>query len=151
MARTKLQITVSNGLRTSGVAVKVGFENHEVRASNRRLAKDFEATIELLTHLPLRRIRLAARASDVVGGVETQEQLDLLAAEDSEVKAICSPGLCRHRICVGLLHASYDCTTHNLLKLFALAKAAGGGYREQMPGHHAYVDGLLGVILGLLL
>ena len=57
----------------------------------------------LLTHLPLRRIRHAARASDVVGGVETQEQLDLLAAEDSEVKAICSPGLCRRRICVGAL------------------------------------------------
>jgi hypothetical protein len=43
MVRTRLQITVSNGLRTSGVAIRVGFENHEVRARNRRLAKDFEA------------------------------------------------------------------------------------------------------------
>ena len=61
---------------------------------------------QLLTHLPLRRIRHAARASDVVGGVETQEQLDLLAAEDSEVGVAARPAYASVQI-PSLLYASY--------------------------------------------
>ena len=35
------------------------------------------------------------------------------------------------------------CTTHNLLKLFTLAKAPEAATAQQMPGRDAYLDGLL--------